>query len=159
VERLPKAVLAALKLAEPNSRVLGWAETADGYAVALKGSLALGRGTTWELVAWHDIVHGAWNPDTSELSWLDGDGERRAITLAKRRDLPPVFRERVDETFLVEEKLGAGDDTITVSVQQRLGAPGPLVFRATPSSPAAAADPALAAQAAERLAQLQRDLA
>jgi hypothetical protein len=154
--RLPRAVRSELARRAPGEAVLGWAPTAEGHAVALAGHLAVGGADGWELVAWHDLVRGAWDPQAGRLTWRDGAGQAGGVALAEPGNLPPVFRERLDATFLVEERIGPRQGGVSVTVQRSPADPAaPLVYRVTPDEGCTAAD---LAEAAARLEEFRRDL-
>jgi hypothetical protein len=158
---LPPAQQVSLRAAFPQSRVLSWAATSDGYAVALVDRLALGSSEAWQAVAWHDIVRGAWHPQTQSLSWSDGQGQSHQLTLTDPGDLPQVFRERVDATFVVEERVGPRASGAVVTAQRRLGQRHPddqLIFRITAVNPDQPLTAQITALAQARLADLRRDL-
>jgi hypothetical protein len=157
--KLPKADVAGLRKTLPGERVLAWATTDGGHAVALTGHLALGAGDTWELIGWHDLVRGGWDPKAGILHWQPAQGERRSVRLADPRDLPPLFRERLNDTILVEERLGGPADGVVVTVQRRLDeAQAPLIFRATPVDADNPPSAELSAAADRRLDDFRRDL-
>jgi hypothetical protein len=157
--RWDKSTVAGLKAALPREKVLAVAGLADGHAVALTGHLALGGAGAWELVAWHDIVQGGWDPAAGRLTWRDADGERRHLDLVEPGELPAVFRERVDATFVAEERIGPDRGAVVVTAQRRLDEPGEgLVFRVTVADPAQVPEAVTLAAAEERLEDFRRDL-
>ncbi|MGK2308748.1 hypothetical protein [Cutibacterium sp. V947] len=50
-------------------------------------------------VAWHEIVHGGWNGDTSTLTWDFLDGAGASVVLERPGKIPEVFRARVTESI------------------------------------------------------------
>jgi hypothetical protein len=121
----------------------------------------------WRAWAWHDLLRGDWRPEEGRLGWRDADGLCHSLVLTDPGDLPPVFRERIDATFLVEERVELGAEAAWATVQRPLGdwcqttplGGGPLVFRVTAADPARPLSAELATLAQARLAELRRDLA
>jgi hypothetical protein len=156
--RLPRPVLADLRRHRPGARALAWAETEQGYVVALPGHLALGSGPeprTWRLIGWHDIVRGGWDPDSGRLRWCDGEGEADQVELIRPGRLPLVFQDRVEATFALERRLGQGPEEIVLSAQRRLDDDqADLIWRITPLDPASL-PPARLAEAESLLERLR----
>ncbi|MDR1077746.1 MAG: hypothetical protein LBL55_03625 [Propionibacteriaceae bacterium] len=159
VARPPRPVLAELRRHRPGARALAWAETADGYAVALPGHLAWGRGRIpldWRLIGWHDIVRGGWDPDAGRLRWCDGAGGSEQVDLIRPGRLPLVFQDRVEATFALERRLGQGPEEIVLSAQRRLDDDqAALIWRITPLDPATL-PPARLAEAERLLEKLRQ---
>jgi len=156
---LPREQVKALRAALPGAKALAWGEGPDGYVVALPSHLALGRDAAWDLVAWHDVVHGGWDADAERLTWRDAAGEARSVELTRAGELPVVFRERVDATFVAAEQVGPPEAAAAVTVQRRLDAPGAaLVCRVAPVDPARPPSASTREAAERRLAELRRDL-
>ncbi|MDR1387119.1 MAG: hypothetical protein LBJ44_05930 [Propionibacteriaceae bacterium] len=132
--RLPGPVRADLRRLSPRARVLAWAETESGHAVALAGQLAWSRGAAdWGLIGWHDVVRGSWDSATSQLAWQDGQGREERIELTRPGRLPIVFQDRVEATFVLERRLGQGRQAVVVSAQRRLDDDqAALIWRLTP---------------------------
>jgi hypothetical protein len=129
------------------------------YAIALVGHLAIGRTGGWTIVGWHEIVRGGWGPDTGHLTWTDTWGQDRVLALVNPGHLPALFRERVDATVLIEDKIGLQQGAVIVSAHRRLDDPdAPPVWRTTVLDPATPPSPDIMAAAQERLRELRQDL-
>ena len=103
--RLPADVLASLQAhLGRRPRVLAWGRTASGAVVAAWDRLCVQDADGWADVPWHDILGGGWNDETRELRWRRmSTGEEASVALAAPNDLPEVFRERVEATFLFQQ--------------------------------------------------------
>jgi hypothetical protein len=94
-----------------DERLLSWADTATGAAVA-----ATSRGLWWpgtggpELIPWHLVNKVRWQAGTLTVTparvvddvFLE-DLVPRSVRLAEPRDLPPVIRKRVEENIVRSE--------------------------------------------------------
>jgi hypothetical protein len=106
---------------KPN--VLAWASTPLGYAVALDDRLVWTSAGHWDQIAWHEILHGGWNPDESELHWTTVDGDEQRLSLTDAGSMPGVFRERVEATILFRRAFQPTQGTreVTITARRTLG--------------------------------------
>jgi hypothetical protein len=86
-------------------RVLAWAKGAEGPVVGLSGRLAVRSGTGWHFVGWHEIASGGWDAETGRLRWRLTGGAADDVLLDDPGSLPDLFRERVDASIVVQERL------------------------------------------------------
>lgn len=86
-------------------RILAWANTPDGHAVASPSVLSYSARGGWLHVGWHEIERGGWDAGTSRLGWVRYGGERGVVELVEPGRLPEVFRERVAASIVLEESV------------------------------------------------------
>lgn len=116
-------------------RVLAWARAAMGVVVAVWDRLCVPDADGWRDVPWHDILGGGWDREAGELRWSRlSSGERDAVALVDARDLPEVFRERVEATFLVRQAVHPQPGrTVMITARRALGdSGGSIVWTAHP---------------------------
>lgn len=114
-------------------RVLAWAATADGVAVASPSALSYGDTEGWTHLGWHEIERGGWDEEGGRLGWYRYGGERGELALTEPGRLPEVFRERVAASIVLEKfvpiRNGRG---VLISGRRDLAAPGsPITWNAT----------------------------
>jgi hypothetical protein len=116
VSKPPADILALLA---KDERVVSWADTAEGSAVA-----ATPRGLWWpglgdyRLIGWQSISKATWHNDVltvieadvvDDLLLVDRIPVRVTITVA--RDLPPTVRKRVEANIVHSEQVAVGGGT------------------------------------------------
>jgi len=84
-------------------RVLAWATTPDGFALASPSALSYGDQAAWHHVGWHQIERGGWEGEARRLSWSLHGGQRGFVELSEPGRLPEVFRERVAASIVLEK--------------------------------------------------------
>lgn len=67
--------------------------------IAVTEGLVVLTDETDSAVAWHEIVHGGWNGNTSTLTWDFLDGSGASVMLQKPGKIPEVFKARVTESI------------------------------------------------------------
>jgi hypothetical protein len=87
-----------------SARILAWAQTEDGYVVALPDRMLILRtGGPTEELGWHDILHGGFTED-GDLRWERmSTGDEGQEHLTDPQSFPETFRERVESTFLLQQ--------------------------------------------------------
>ena len=128
---LPAADFASLTDAVGSRvRVLAWARGADGPVVGLADRLAWRTTDGWRFIGWHEIAAGGWDAETGQLRWRLTDGASDGVTLADPGSLPDLFRERVDASIVVQEKVDLHQGrTATIVARRRLdGGASPLLW-------------------------------
>lgn len=106
-------------------RVLAWAAGAEGPVVGLADTLAVRGPDAWRFVGWHEITSGGWDAETGRLRWRQSDGVRDAIELADPGSLPDLFRERVEASIVVQERLELSRGRAAMIVARRRLGTGP----------------------------------
>lgn len=140
-----------------RQRVLAWARSSDGPVVGLPGRLALRSADGWRTIGWHEIGTGGWDAESGRLRWTLTDGTTDEVLLAEPGALPELFRERVDASIAVQQRveLGRGRAALIVA-RRRLDDDGaPLAWSV--SRQGGAWDAANEATAAAELLRLQRE--
>lgn len=110
-------------------RILAWASTSDGFALASPSVLSYGDESGWDHLGWHEIERGGWDEETGMLTWSLYGGGTGEVSLTDPGRLPEVFRERVSASIVMEKlvpirngrgvlisgrrDLANGDDAIT----------------------------------------------
>ena len=96
-------------------RVLAWATTSEGHAVASPSVLsytlrpvepvveAQPEPEEWVHLGWHEIERGGWDEESGELSWTRYAGSPGSVRLTEPGRLPEVFRERVAASIVLEK--------------------------------------------------------
>ncbi|WCC80706.1 hypothetical protein O6R08_04285 [Cutibacterium equinum] len=79
--------------------VLASGKGEEATVIAVTEGLVVLTEETDSAVAWHEIVHGGWNGDTSTLTWDFLDGSGAHVVLEKPGKIPEVFRARVTESI------------------------------------------------------------
>ena len=110
-------------------RVLSVGRGKGAVVAALEQDFAVRR-TEWELIGWHEIQHGAWDSDTSELEWHLVAGDPGRVTLTEPGNLPEVFVAQVGRTIVVQHRLVVPDDlgNVVIAGRQALGPGAPVVW-------------------------------
>jgi hypothetical protein len=96
---------AASLAAQPGRqvRVLAWATTPDGVAIASPSALSHGDSSGWRHLGWHEIERGGWDGETGQLAWTTYGGDQGSVALTEPGRLPEVFRERVSASIVLEK--------------------------------------------------------
>jgi len=103
-------------------RVLAWARGADGPAVGLADRLAVRGPDAWRFIGWHEIASGGWDAETGRLRWRVIDGVRDDLVLDGPGLLPELFRERVEASIVVQERLELARGRVAlIAARRRLG--------------------------------------
>jgi len=84
-------------------RILAWAATQGGFAVASPSALSFGHEGDWTHLGWHEIERGGWDEQTGTLTWSRYGGTTGELTLTEPGRLPEVFRERVAASIVLEK--------------------------------------------------------
>lgn len=111
------------------TRILAWAEAAEGYAVGSAAVLSIGVAgdEEWRHVGWHEIEHGGWNAETRKLSWAEYGGRRGSVELTGAGRLPELFRERIAASIVVEQFVPiSGDRGVVVNGRRDLAGSNPV---------------------------------
>lgn len=153
-------VAAVIGVERPH--LLAWGTGTHGgrpvTAVAVDEGLALvdGDGTA-QAVAWHEVVRGGWNADTSTLHWAFLDGAGDEVVLEREGDLPSVFNDRVTASIVVREPIEVPGGRVTVAGRRRMGNldDGAVVWTAIADGKASLADPDTEKRVLERTEQLR----
>lgn len=108
-------------------RVLGWAPTVGGgVAVGLVDRFVVMQGEEWLQVCWHEIYSGGWDHVEQSIRWstLDAPRRDRRVTLTRPGKLPDVFRERVEQSIVMQQLVDLDDagHQVLVSARRELGA-------------------------------------
>jgi len=88
-----------------RARVLAWSNGEDGPVVGLPDRLAIHAPEGWRFIGWHEMATGGWDAESSRLRWKLTDGVSDAVVLDDPGALPDLFRERVDASIVVQERL------------------------------------------------------
>lgn len=75
----------------------GWGDGA--IVIAVTEGLVVLTDEVDSAVAWHEIVRGRWNGETSTLSWEFLDGSGASVVLSKPGKIPEVFRAKITESI------------------------------------------------------------
>lgn len=147
----------------PRPHLLAWGTGTHAgrpvTVVAVDEGLALVDGQGDALaVAWHEVVRGGWNSDTSTLHWTFLDGDRDEVVLERQGDLPTVFNDRVTASIVVREPIEVAGGRVTVAGRRRMGSldDGQILWTAIADGKASLADPRTGEQVLERTEQLRR---
>jgi hypothetical protein len=91
-------------------RVLAWATTSDGHAIASPSVLSFTTPTgsdpesgAWVHLGWHEVERGGWEEEKGQLTWTRYAGAPDSVTLTEPGRLPEVFRERVAASIVLEK--------------------------------------------------------
>jgi len=131
---LPQAAFSSLSEALGHRvRVLAWAHGEHGPVVGLADRLAIQGADGWRFIGWHEVATGGWDAETGRLRWTLTDGFSDAIVLDDPGSLPDLFRERVDASIVVQQRLELSRGRAAMIVaRRRLDAEGrPLIWSVT----------------------------
>lgn len=160
---LDEAVRAAVPLG-PGEQVLAWArdQRSGGHVVATTYHLAL-VGADGQLAwcrPWHEAESGAWQAESSLLTvmWVDHGKPPSQWLVTEPSLLQQTLRERLQASVvLADEFRTAARRTVRVVIRQDL-ASGGLIEQVVAGKGADLGDPAVAAEAASRLARLRSEV-
>lgn len=96
---------AAALRAQPGRqvRILAWATTPEGFAIASPSALSFGNESGWSHLGWHEIERGGWDEQSGRLTWVRYGGDEGELSLTEPGRLPEVFRERVAASIVLEK--------------------------------------------------------
>lgn len=159
---LPAAVRAAVPLSS-GERVLAWArdDRTAAHLLATTHHVAL-VDAAGELLwhrPWHEVEAATWLGETQTLTvtWVDG-GAADSWKVTEPSMIQQTVRERVQASVvLADEFRTAGRRTVRVVVRQDL-ASGAIVEQVIAGKGARLDDPAVATEAAQRLARLRAEI-
>ena len=159
---LPDATRSAVPVGA-GERVLAWArdDQTGSHIVATTHHLALvggDGGLRWSR-PWHEVEAGTWQGEASLLTvtWVD-HGPPCQWQVTEPSMIQETLRERVQASVvLADEFRTAGRRTVRVVIRQDL-ATGAIVEQVIAGKGARNDDPAVAAEAARRLARLRSEI-
>lgn len=106
-------------------RVLAWASADEGPVAGLTDALAVRGPDAWRFIGWHEITSGGWDAETGRLRWRTSDGVQDAVAVGDPGALPDLFRERVEASIVVQERIELSRGRAAVIVaRRRLGGGG-----------------------------------
>ncbi len=148
---------------EAGERVLAWArdERSGAHVVATTHHLALvdaGGALVWNR-PWHEAESGTWQGESSQLTvtWVDRGAPAR-WRLTEPSLIQQALRERLQASVvLADEFRTAGRRTVRVVIRQDL-ASGDLLEQTIPGKGARPQRPAVAREAAQRMARLRSEV-
>ena len=159
---LPQPVKDAVALGS-GERVLAWAadENTGGFAVATTYHLAFVSGDgelAWQR-PWHEAESGTWQGESSLLTVVWVDHRRPTQWLVREPAMfPQTLRERLQASVVLADEFRTENRrTVRVVVRQNL-ATGGFVEQIVPGKGADLRDPAVAAEARDRLARLRSEV-
>ena len=82
-----------------DAKVLDYGRGDGVIAIAVTEGLVVLTDQTDSAVAWHEIVLGRWDGETSTLRWEFLDGSGASAVLSKPGKIPDVFRARITESI------------------------------------------------------------
>jgi hypothetical protein len=88
---------------ERQRRVLAWATTDDGYAIASPSAVSYTVDLSWTHLGWHEIQRGGWDEESGRLTWTLAGGGEGGVHLIEAGKVPEVFRERVAASIVLEK--------------------------------------------------------
>ena len=138
-------------------RVLAWARGADGPVVGLADRLAVRGPDAWRFIGWHEVASGGWDAETGRLRWRLIDGVRDDLVLAGPGSLPELFRERVEASIVVQERLELARGRAAMIVARRRLDDGRAPLQWTVTRHGGSFDSAQAGQADAELARLRAE--
>lgn len=138
-------------------RVLAWARGADGPVVGLADRLAVRGPQAWRFIGWHEVASGGWDTETGQLRWRLTDGVRDAVVLDGPGSLPELFRERVEASIVVQERLELARGRAAMIVARRRLDDGRAPLQWTVTQHGGSFDSAQADQADAELARLRAE--
>lgn len=103
-----------------DGQILANASGTDLQLAALRSALAVWSAGAWEVIPWELIQAGKWDGKTSTLSLTLLDGAKRSFELEDAGLLPQVFRERVQASIVVEQRLPAPGGELLISGRRSL---------------------------------------
>jgi hypothetical protein len=159
---LPDGVRAAVPL-DGTERVLAWArdESSGGHIVATTHHLAFVRSDRelqWQR-PWHEAESGSWQGDSSLLTvtWVDHRNPAQ-WRVTEPSLLQQALRERIQASVVVADEFRTQSRrSVRVVIRQDL-ATGALLEQTIPGRGADLTDPAVAAEAASRMARLRSEV-
>jgi hypothetical protein len=159
---LPAAVRSAVPLSS-GERVLAWArdDLTSAHVVATTHHVALvsaDEGLAWRR-PWHEVEAATWVGETQRLTvtWVDGSAPG-SWQVTEPSMIQQTLRERVQASVvLADEFRTTGRRTVRVVVRQDLSS-GAIVEQVIAGRGARLDDPAVAAEAAQRLARLRSEI-
>ncbi|MFW6599324.1 hypothetical protein ACQBAU_12180 [Propionibacteriaceae bacterium Y2011] len=130
----------------------------SGQVVALPSHIAHGSGRDWDLLGWHVIDHGSWNPDTDTLELELHPGGRKKVRLHNPGLVAEVMTERVQASIVFQRYLEVPDthSGLTVSARRNL-ADQTLSWQAVPGRGLRWNDPDVQAFADAAVRRLRRE--
>ena len=159
---LPEQVRAAVPL-DASERVLAWArdESSGGHVVATTHHLAFVRsdGQLLWVRPWHEAESGTWQGDSSLLTvvWVDHRNPAQ-WRLTEPSLIQQTLRERIQASVVLSDEFRTPSRrTVRVVIRQDL-ATGALLEQTIPGRGADLGDPAVASEAAARLAHLRSEV-
>ncbi len=122
---LPRAARDAWTVSVPASgqRILSWAATDTGQAVASTGYWSVSDAGGWTHLPWQEIQHGGWDAVEGVLRWTDRAGRRGTVRIERPGRLPDAFRERVKASIVFERVIPVGTESaagVVVSARRDL---------------------------------------
>jgi hypothetical protein len=117
--RLPREAAEVLGV-RPGEKVIGWARTPAGYAIAT--IRALYATEVGGRLPWHAISKASWDPPQLSLIVVDQDGvvvQRPDLDLEEPRDLPAAVHDRVRSSVVVSERVDLGDGAVALIAARR----------------------------------------
>ncbi len=161
-QSLPDATRRVVPL-DGGERVLAWArdEGTAAYVVATTHHLALvdaDARLVWNR-PWHEVEAGTWQGDSGLLTvtWVD-HGAPSQWHVTEPSMIQPTLRERVQASVvLADEFRTAARRRVRVVIRQDLGT-GEIIEQVIPGKGARLDDPAVAAEAAQRLSRLRSEI-
>ena len=95
-------------------KVLAYGRGEEATVIAVTEGLVVLTDETDLAVAWHEIVHGGWNGETSTLSWDFLDGSGASVKLSSPGKIPEVFRSKVTESIVATKTVPVrGGDAVS----------------------------------------------
>jgi len=104
--------------------------TGDGTAVFITRNRFAVRGTNgrWLVLGWEEILSGGWVNDARMLRWTTMTGAPGEITLDDPGLVPELFRDRVNASFVAEERVTVPGGEVLITGRRNPGSPGSEVF-------------------------------
>ncbi|MGA4507144.1 hypothetical protein ACQB6R_05445 [Propionibacteriaceae bacterium G1746] len=164
---LDEQLAAELRRGRPEAgRVLAVGAGPDGVVVvATQECLAIHRPhptadqQRWEFVGWHLISRGGWDRETGRLRWTFVDQSSGSVVLTEAGSVPPVFRDRVQASIVVEQVFPApgGGHVVIAGRRQLANQTSGLVWQVTTMGAARLSNPDVAEYVTLKTAQLKSD--
>lgn len=155
---MPKPAYDELRSSVQGARVLAWGSGPDGLIAGLPVGMAF-ESQGWQVLGWHDIAQGTWDSETGVLGWHTNDGDVGTARLDKPGKLPPLMKDRVAASIVIEDRLSVRGVKVIITARRNLGMPdSALVWRAVTADGRTLDRPGLRNAVESRIAELRDEL-
>lgn len=127
--------------------------------LAMPAAFAVSFDGAWQTIGWHQVRTGGWKLETDEMYWRLLDGRSDSLVLTDEGHFPETFRDRVQASVVVEERVPVpSGGAVVLSARRDLGQDQPVLdWQMQASHGASLKDPETLRLAEDVLARLRAD--